>query len=270
MNRLTWALLTSVMVALATTGLVAYKTFNTPEVYPASATLPTAPNSTQLSAGQPITIVSGTKASRCTLGPAWVLDDGSTGMVTAGHCAPGDAIVYEEGGVNPIGVFLPNVLEQVDMSFVVPSGPYEASPSVAILTGDTTLGQRLPVVSHGPPTPGSLICVMGATSGVTCGWSPDGGERINDLRQGTSVETLTLVGRGSTCTDNGDSGGPVFSLEPDGARMLGIVSASSFWAPMGPLLPTVCEVLYTSTERMTTMLGGAPMLADPVGTSTGG
>lgn len=97
--------------------------------------------------------------------------------------------------------------------------------------GSPTTNFKKTVHSWGNRSIGELLCQSGATSGTVCGLRTDRVVYANHAcdSDGDCYDMLDLVQviqvDGKTAAQKGDSGGPVFSLDGDGVRAKGIVSA---------------------------------------------
>jgi hypothetical protein len=167
----------------------------------------------------------------CTSAFAW-----SEGMLTAGHCAPQGGTLLVGSSRATLGATQSGVDENFetgygtvpfpgqtalrgDLALVrTPSSSY-TMPSMYV--GGVTSNTRAPVTEmwNRSPELGDQYCTGGATSGELCGWTV-ATTRMNILTDVLSWEWLNNVTEGvrfdGKMTLPGDSGGPVYTVQPDG------------------------------------------------------
>ncbi|QYC40389.1 tRNA3(Ser)-specific nuclease WapA precursor [Nonomuraea coxensis DSM 45129] len=207
----------------------------------------------------------------CTVGFAWSLPAGRR-LVTAGHCLPanistGDAM-FTPGGTREFGkkvlstwnagkgtVFLPGKNEsQGDSALASPNA--SIYPTASIFIGGPESGKKKEVKRSWQrrSIPGDLFCIGGAVYGQHCSWKviqsedyfkTDGGLLDNAIGGTHPSECLN--------EDGGDSGGPVYTFQPDGSVVAkGIVSSGT-----STLLD--CYVAFTDITTLRESYGGDVM-----------
>ncbi|MBX9640040.1 MAG: S1 family peptidase [Mycobacteriaceae bacterium] len=158
-----------------------------------------------------VTFADGTGGMACTAGFLVRTTSGETGVLTAGHCnKPGEAsrVSMNSGGgpYKSVGTFTQTVSEgtrgeahdigliSLDSDTVARSASIAGSMPVARVANDVQVGQQL--------------CKFGMKTGrVECG-------QVTEV-----TESKVVFLAASQC---GDSGGPVYLIQPDGAAAVGI------------------------------------------------
>jgi hypothetical protein len=164
----------------------------------------------------------------CTTGFT-VAKNSRTYMLTAAHCMTAPDVAYN-GHFDGDAYFAeigPVYQEDWEHDVLLIDAPGEAW----IYDGGVNTTIRKPVHSWGYRTVNELLCHSGSRSGTICGLKTQGGEYtikgvdsdgdltyMNDLGL---VEQIDHLAAGQ----DGDSGGPVFSLDGDGVRAKGTVTA---------------------------------------------
>jgi hypothetical protein len=184
----------------------------------------------------------------CTLGFVW-----SVGILTAGHCAVGapgqpDGGTFASPSGSTIGTTQSGVEENFDRGYGTVPFPGQtalrgdlalirtSSPAVAwpkIYVGGVASSTRAPVTAmwNRSPQIGDQYCTGGATTGELCGWTV-ATARMDILTNLWSWEWINNVTEGARfdglVTLPGDSGGPVYTVQPDGSiAAKGITSSSA-------------------------------------------
>jgi len=144
----------------------------------------------------------------------------STGILTADHCFTGGQVVFNNGVGVSIGTAEPT-----------PAGPLaRRTGSLYIVTnsqgrtfdGGVGVGEfSKPVIGFVQAFPGTFVCTSGAASGAHCNISVNSINNVVVLFPiGAVVEGVTLANElsGSVATADGDSGGPVFTLDTNSSN----------------------------------------------------
>lgn len=159
-----------------------------------------------------------TKNTSCTAG--WFVgQEKRRFIITAGHCGSvGDEFgMMTDSGLQSFGNMLESEVNYVTNTEVgTDIGLIEINPESGIhWTAEPPTGKikdwlELPYIEHDKPT----LCSLGATSGLSCG-------AYLETAQGGQFFINTIA-------DFGDSGGPVYAVEPDGDMLaVAIVSRGS-------------------------------------------
>ena len=166
----------------------------------------------------------------CTTGfgvrvPSW---GSQTYILTAAHCATwhaGGGDDAYDGAYEYMGRAM--LTEDWDKDLIL----IDARGYPWMFDGDANTGRHKVVHSWGYRATGEYLCQSGSTSGTVCGLQTQGGDITN---WGCDSDgacyylhglTQALQVNGQQAAQGGDSGGPVFSLDGDGVRAKGIVSA---------------------------------------------
>lgn len=202
-------------------------------------------------------VVDSSDAAVCSLGVPWVLSEpsASAGWASAGHCFDGVDDVYSWRGER-IGVGADVGLAAVDAAFLRADDSSQVAP--AVLGSDRP---ELPVRDVASVAVGDEVCVVGSTSGVSCGWrvgSVSGSVNIS----GRDVDAAQAFGRAESCVSAGDSSGPVVMRLPSGdLAWAGVVAASSVSVGFEPVVAQVCSVAFTTIDQLQDALGGQAITA---------
>lgn len=171
------------------------------------------------------------KGGFCSTAFAWSM--GSTsGMLTAGHCAPagdfffsgGQSLGYVSSGTrenytNGIGTVKLTGQSTVygDMALIqVWDG---RSSRAKIYRGGPSSSTSYPVRSmwHRRAQSGDQFCTGGVVSGELCGWTVDKVGADVKTNMGINHNQVTSKGKQGWCQKQGDSGGPVYTVNSDGS-----------------------------------------------------
>ncbi|GAA3673129.1 hypothetical protein GCM10022224_041750 [Nonomuraea antimicrobica] len=204
---------------------------------------------------------------QCTMGFAWN-QGGERRIITAGHCLPDDGTL----GSIPYGLRLVSTWKDGTGSVKLPgkstthgdsalvSMLNPKKPTASIFVGSATSASKRPVRRSWTrrAVPGDLYCVGGATSGQICNYEVGITEQSWPLNNpdGSFAGTINKGQKGSrlgSCSTGGDSGGPVYTIEPDGYVIAkGIYSGGK---SVGPL----CETIFTDIDDVRRAYGGDVM-----------
>lgn len=191
-------------------------------------------------------------ASVCSLGVPWTSAKGDVGWLTAAHCFSklGQTVF---GSLGPIGTGeVSGTL--VDASFVKAKDSKLVRPEL-VINGVTT-----PIVDVAPARVGDSLCVIGTTSGLTCGWEVISEKDTVEVENDRNVIGAVALGRGSECASKGDSGGLVFTLDDDKVTAVGTVVAVRNTPELTSLIPATCTVVLATAEQSSAVLGGSAFL----------
>ncbi|MCP2261998.1 hypothetical protein LX15_005729 [Streptoalloteichus tenebrarius] len=171
-----------------------------------------------LRAGEPIATARDDQLGRCTAGFVLVAGDGTTRLLTSGHCGrPGERVF--SGGL-AVAEFERVVTDDLDRG--------GQGDDYAVVRPLLDLpGFRAGVVDHrggvvrvdgvAEPVVGAPVCKSGRTTGWTCGRVTAVRTRVRSQAPGAAGRVLGVFAH-DACTEPGDSGGPVLS----GTRAVGI------------------------------------------------
>ncbi|HEX5494371.1 MAG TPA: hypothetical protein VFX70_07350 [Mycobacteriales bacterium] len=205
----------------------------------------------------------------CSAGFAAVQGGTVDGIVTASHCGPG---AWETPFSTPIGSVTDDaVAEQYDMEFITTS----SAPFVYMAGSDISgngVGETNDPVStvRVTPTPaGTMICTDGAFSGEICNAKSDGPmdytlNGIATVFHGVFAHQIN----GTNLSGNGDSGGPVISLQGSSVEAEGIISGGDpgFDVPCTgvPIMRTCSSRgAYVPIGGGTTSMDAFPLITSP-------
>ncbi|MBB4942786.1 hypothetical protein FHR32_007186 [Streptosporangium album] len=216
------------------------------------------------------------KNAGCTVGFAWAVPEGRR-MVTAGHCLPDigefqyvDRVVGTER--MHIGITLSSTWVMGKGSVKLPGQTQTRGdaaiveyfdsykPTASIFVGGVTSGEKRPVRRSWTrrSVPGDLFCIGGRTTGQSCNWKVeevnkpipqgiDGGGFAGTLANGVRAT------RRGDCSEGGDSGGPIFTIESDGYVVAkGILSG-------GADVLGFCKLNFTDIHDVRKAFGGDVM-----------
>ena len=218
----------------------------------------------------------------CSTGVPWSLKNGVRGFLTAGHCLPSKG----PGGAQ--------IIRGVKQSSWTPGAPLgtrgagmttykERQGTMPGKVGDIAfVPSKLPVQNYvftGGPGSKSLtritswtskatstytLCFSGYGSGSHCGLKQGKKTSFGDSDTGDKITGVAEAyygwGRpGQTCGDDGDSGGVVYRMSPDGrsAYVVGILSGSSG----GRAASFGCSMFYTPLGAAVKQFGGGPIIS---------
>ncbi|NJC71998.1 trypsin-like peptidase domain-containing protein [Planosporangium thailandense] len=175
-------------------------------------------------------LVSQGKANQCTTGFGVSNASGTTYILTAAHC-----ITWHAGGGDDVYDYSreymgrASINEDWDKDLIL----VQARGFQWMFDGSPTTSFHKTVHSWGYWANGELLCQSGSTSGTVCGLKTENVNYSNSQcdSDGDCYTIHGLIGAtqvdGRTAGLPGDSGGPVFSLDGDGVRAKGVVSAGS-------------------------------------------
>ncbi|GHJ45820.1 hypothetical protein Cs7R123_31620 [Catellatospora sp. TT07R-123] len=154
-----------------------------------------------------------------------VLKGGQSYLLTASHCMNPTNVAYDYANERIGGVYADNWDHDITM--------INARGSAMIFDGPAATSNTKVVRSSGGVVVNELLCQSGSTSGVLCGLKTQAGSytaygcdsdddcfSMHDLSRAAQVDGL------QSCRE-GDSGGPVYSLDGSGVRVKGTVTAYS-------------------------------------------
>ena len=166
----------------------------------------------------------------------------SRGILTAGHCAPGGNVPFNDGAGEFIGTAEPppaNPLRDTDSLYITS----QAAPR--IYDGGVGIGEfSKPVIGSTPLFPGQFVCTSGASTGVHCNIMITSTEETLFPPDGSIIDGVAFGTEqgGAVATGTGDSGGPVFTLAPDTTKVLaaGLMVVGSDTVPCTIAGPDEC------------------------------
>lgn len=209
----------------------------------------------------PLDYQSQAPAANCTIGLPWI-KNGQAGWVTAGHCATGEGEAYANIGrpgpaslVEPVGISQGTGDTHTDAVFLA---SYWPMPAEHIHTEDGAI----PILGLRTATETDILCTQGISSQLTCGYTLQEGPHMRTLEDGHVYRVAEAKGKGTACTEKGDSGGPVFILEEGGAFIVGTITGGGTSGSLFGMEPR-CELLYTSITDIQASLGGQLLVEKP-------
>jgi hypothetical protein len=164
---------------------------------------------------------------QCTDAFSWRYS-GYQAMLTAGHCTG------LGGGVSTLAESMGNVVKDTwnnntgsvhidgqstyigDASLIKLSSGKTSTGRIYVGPKESTLSRPVGGMWSRRPAYGDTYCTGGTTTGELCGW------RVDTLRfnlrysDGTYARNMTRGSKGGKCTDHGDSGGPVYTVDSAG------------------------------------------------------
>lgn len=221
-------------------------------------------NDTHVNGGSKFTLAIG---GNCTTGFAWGTASDNY-MIAAGHCAPtnsppdrfpsigvphGTSWTDGPGSITPPG----KTGKFGDIARIILYKKHTAS----IFIGGPNSTSKRGVAGRWSRTSqkGDRYCTGGITTGQLCNWVVSAvSETLEMHHNGRKIGVLspaTVGKRDGTCTRGGDSGGPVYTIRPDGfITGKGITSGGrnmdqSSWF-------VSCANYFTDLERVATLWGG--------------
>lgn len=229
------------------------------------------------SAGARIGVLGSGGVAGCTSGFGVHRSGGQTFLLTAGHCGSvGDAFsTYDtfDLGTGPLNAWQRDrVGSMVDKDHDQDLGLIQAPSSETVydrdLAGNTILKH---VVGVARPRPGDTVCVSGARTGVVCGVRImqtdlhgeefDFGTSTHPDRTVVPTVIWAQVPADKIGADEGDSGGPVFTIDPtqpDDVYAVGMVTGGQlssdgknkdlFFAPIDAYLTQFGVTLNTTPQ----------------------
>ncbi|WP_052745221.1 DNRLRE domain-containing protein [Streptomyces sp. WM6386] len=186
-----------------------------------------------------LSYVTTSSAKWCTAGFAWRYD-GKWYMVTAGHCTSGNGAIMSPNESDYIGPVVRdnwrNGYGSVklsgqsyysgDLSLYRVNSDSAATPRI-YKGGKTSSSSRL---VHGYwkrwAQSGDKVCTGGMMTGELCGWKVTATQATIHYSGGTTAKNMVVAKKTSgSCTINGDSGGPVYTVDGSGQAIAkGILS----------------------------------------------
>lgn len=167
----------------------------------------------------------------CTSAFPWQIDSTHTGMLTAGHCSPTGG--YASTGAEGMGSITSGSRESwKDGTGSVPltgSSYYHGDIALIAIEAGDQAGYSM--YRGGPTSNTSTMvremwsrraqmydkhCLGGATTGERCGWSVYSVGVAHKYNSGEIVRPSIESQNTGTCSGPGDSGGPHFTVRPDG------------------------------------------------------
>ncbi|GAA3413776.1 hypothetical protein GCM10018952_31700 [Streptosporangium vulgare] len=201
----------------------------------------------------------------CTMGFAWSLPAGRR-LVTAGHCLRNDDVegAFSYGrrvlGNQKYGtgtVALPGQSKLLGDSALVQVTQAPKQPTASIFVGAYDSTTKRPVKRSWPRRAqnGDLYCVGGMNTGQTCSWKVTNPNTSIDLKEEGVTKNVVEGTRDNGCTDSGDSGGAVYTIEPGAGYIIakGIHSAGN-----APLIGD-CGEYFTDIHSVRQAYGGDVM-----------
>jgi len=181
-----------------------------------------------------------TPLGACTSAFIWNINSTTKGMLTAGHCIPDGGTVKSPGGVVMGTVatdgsadsysgttgshyFKGSTTYRGDLALVTMTASVQVPPRT--FTGNSSSNTSVLVGEMWSRTPavGDQYCTGGAVSGELCGWTITTVGTDYTVQNGYYGNVYTVTSRHVTagtkagsCAQNGDSGGPVYTVRPDG------------------------------------------------------
>lgn len=255
---------------------------------PASANAPDRTDDhAPFSAGARIGVLGSRTVGRCTSGFGVHRSGGQTFLLTAGHCGSvGDAFsTYDtlDLGTGPLNAWQRDrVGTMVDKDHDQDLGLIQAPSAETVydrdLAGNTIL-KHVAGVAH--PSPGDTVCVSGARTGVVCGvrimQTDLHGEKFDfgtpENPDPTVVPTViwAQVPADKIGADEGDSGGPVFTVdpaEPDDVYAVGTVLGGQLSAD-GKTKDLFFQPIDEYLTRFGVTLNATPPGTDPISPPAG-
>ncbi|MDX3704599.1 DNRLRE domain-containing protein [Streptomyces europaeiscabiei] len=179
------------------------------------------------------------KASWCTAGFPWRYN-GKWYMVTAGHCTSGNGAITNPSGDDYIGPVVRDNWKNGHGSVKLSGQKYysgdlalyrinsDSSASARIYKGGKTSESSRPVKDYWRrwAQEDDKVCTGGMMTGEKCGWEVTDTQVTFDYSGGTTARNMVVAKKTSgSCTTNGDSGGPVYTIDSSGrAYAKGIIS----------------------------------------------
>ncbi|RPK53022.1 tRNA3(Ser)-specific nuclease WapA precursor [Streptomyces sp. ADI92-24] len=178
-------------------------------------------------------------ASWCTAGFPWRYN-GNWYMVTAGHCTTGNGAVLNPSQSDYIGPVVRDNWKNGYGSVKLSGQSYyagdlslyrvnsDSSASARIYKGGKTSSSSRPVHDYWRrwAQSGDKVCTGGMMTGEKCGWKVTDTQVTVHYSGGTTAKNMVVAKKTSgSCTINGDSGGPVYTVDGSGrAFAKGIIS----------------------------------------------
>ncbi|SMC77966.1 S1 family peptidase [Lentzea albidocapillata] len=154
--------------------------------------------------------------SRCSLGFNVVTDDGSPGILTAGHCtAAGRQFSLTPGGRAVATVARSTFPGNGDFALLTYNNRNTAAPSEV----DTGNGRKVRIQRAAEARVGTQVQRMGSTTGLRAG-------RVTGLNATVNYPEGRVTGliQTTVCAEGGDSGGPLFTVN---GNAIGLTSGGS-------------------------------------------
>ena len=185
---------------------------------------------------------------QCTSNFSW-MDSTHYYMFTAGHCGPSGGAystpVQAMGSVTATSrenwststgtqLFPNDGTYRGDISLIQVTAPTGTQPYMYKGAYNTSSSAGVKEMWWGAPTPGDQFCTGGSFSGEICGFTVSYGagsvRGMVDGGGGVWWRGVTQASKSGPCTQNGDSGAPVYTVRADGLiAAKGILDANNFF-----------------------------------------
>jgi hypothetical protein len=184
-----------------------------------------------------------TNLGGCTIGFSWT-HEGESYMLTAGHCTSANTDVrMPRYGSNKVGKVVKdnwnNSTGSVklsgqsyysgDLSLVKMNSGWKTDPKMYVGGPNGSTARVVKGVASRSPKRGDKYCTGGTTTGEQCGWKVTQTKVNVRYRDGQLIRNATYGQRLGICLEEGDSGGPVYTVSHGKVVAKGIISGGGHY-----------------------------------------